>query len=57
MKHPMPRNRRKLRRRAAAWRAWKESTYEAAAIRMVMGISQSELLKGRGNEPKGIYRV
>lgn len=52
MKHPMPRNRRKLKLRAARWKASKEDTYEVAFYKRVYGYN---LITGSGGpQPKGI---
>lgn len=56
MKHPMPRNRRKLKNRAARWKALKEqeygSSFEGAMDLRMFG---HNIMRGEvGTEPKGI---
>lgn len=52
----MKRNRQKLKRRAAAWKASKEDTFEAAVMRLVTGQTLGEFLgKGRGPQKFSIF--
>lgn len=47
-----PRNRRKLKARAAAWKAGKEDTYEVAMLKLHFGYNP---IVGQGGlQPKGI---
>lgn len=56
----MPRNRRKLKVRAAAWKSKKQHQYdgtvEDAAARMLTGKGLNEFIHGSGSgqQPKGI---
>lgn len=54
MKHPMPRNRRKLKKRAAQWKALKSDTYEVALSKRLYGY---DIVQGTGPQPKGILNA
>ncbi len=55
MNHPMKRNRRRLRLRAARWALHKRSTYEAALARRLWGYDP--YVGADGAQPRGLLNI